>query len=277
MSFSETSRRERGPSVFARFDFEFADERKMFFTDADDDIFFEGNHYKPEPLKYSKITRDGTFQKQTLKLTARVSFEVEKVIRLELPSGIVSLIIREINFEDKDAEPLIVWRGRILDSKYSSSSVEFNCEPVSTSLRRPGLRRHYQRSCPHALYSDLCRAQKREFPVGLVSMNGFEWTFAPSENTPALDQFVGGYVLWQYPNTEPHRRAILSAEEVAGNYVFRLSTSQELDYIPTNVRLVRGCDRTETACRDWHNNILNFGGCPFIPLVSPVDKYNIYY
>ena len=44
-----------------------------------------------------------------------------------------------------------------------------------------------------------------------------------------------------------------------------------------SLSIVFGCARNMAACRDIHNNIINFGGQPFIPLDNPLSQKNNYY
>ena len=51
-------------------------------------------------------------------------------------------------------------------------------------------------------------------------------------------------------------------------------------YPPSDVNnfiLVMGCSHSETACTEWHSNIGNFGGQPWIPLKSPHNRYTEFY
>jgi hypothetical protein len=36
-----------------------------------------------------------------------------------------------------------------------------------------------------------------------------------------------------------------------------------------SVLIAMGCDKSLTACNDWHNNLLNYGGEPYIAAKNP--------
>ena len=47
--------------------------------------------------------------------------------------------------------------------------------------------------------------------------------------------------------------------------------------VGSSIKITFGCNRLQSDCADLHNNILNFGGQPAIPLENPLSQKNIFY
>lgn len=278
MTFEATLKKERGPSIYALFEFKIADDVFFRYTDADETVWFQGEEYLPEPITYSELVQDGTLKKANITVETRRNLRPVKVFRIDPPSYVTALTIWEANFTDHDREFRQVWGGRVLNCKIEDSKAKFSCEPLSTSLSRPGLRRNYQRPCPHALYGDLCKAVKTEQSVSWVSGTANQWTVTqPSSGYISADTYEGGLLSWEDSEGLTRYQTILTSEEDGGNLLLGVNRALAPTATPINIKIVKGCNHTEDACSLWHGNIQNFGGCPFIPSESPVNKFSTFY
>jgi hypothetical protein len=204
-----------------------------------------------------------------------VDSPVAELFRLFAPSYPVTLVIYAGHIGDSDAEFIAIWTGRIQSAKRSASgarNVELSAVPDSASMRRSGLRRHYQLTCPHALYDQdpfSCRANKAAATragvvatavsyLGVTLAPGWQGSFDPAK-------FVSGMVEWTGPNG-PEKRTIL---RVAGNVLSLNMPTTGLTPGMT-VDVVLGCNRQISDCQNLHNNVRNFGGMPFIPTDNPI-------
>ena len=43
------------------------------------------------------------------------------------------------------------------------------------------------------------------------------------------------------------------------------------------IKITLRCNRLQSDCSNLHNNILNFGGQPYIPLENPLSQKSIFY
>lgn len=236
--------------------------------------FTMGVLWNPQSITHGDITTAGTLDKQTLTLTCRRDIDIWGLYRVGPPSYVVQLVIHR-GFLDTQ-EFTTEWTGRILLGQRKGSEVEFSCEPVSTSMRNPGLRRKYQYGCPHALYDD----RSCGVDMNLHTENGSISEVA-GVSTPVIqlsgdahginaETLVAGVFRTYDSNGLLVRRAIVSAEDLGGRR-FRLNL---MSYIPDMapgraVSVSKGCPHTFAACRDIFNNVGNFGGCPNIPTKNP--------
>ena len=87
-------------------------------------------------------------------------------------------------------------------------------------------------------------------------------------------KFANGYVFYTRANGQPERLPILSATDAT---TIVLGNRPPALYAGMSIDVVLGCDHSMADCRSLHNNIKNFGGCPWIPLDNPVGIKNNFY
>lgn len=233
-----------------------------------------GAVWKAQNIKHGDITSAGTLDKQSLTLTARRDIDVWDLYRVGPPSYVVQLRIYrgQLDINEFSTE----WVGRILLAQRRDSEVEFSCEPISTSLRNPGLRRKYQYGCPHVLYDDQsCKADVNLHTAAgsIIAIEGVTTPvvqFAGDQHGVTAENIVAGIFRTYDSKGLMIRRAIVSAEDL-GNRQFRLHL---MTYAPDMAvgriaNVSKGCPHTFAACRDTFNNVGNFGGCPNIPTKNP--------
>lgn len=239
---------------------------------SDEDVTFQGSVYPAIPLRRGRIESTQDLGKTNLRITMtrRASF-VNQFIATS-PTDIVSVTITRIH--NGETDQAITWRGRVVNVKFLQNEAEVTCQPIYSSLRRPGLRRLYQLTCPHVLYGSECRVERTGFAVAatLTTVNGNEIT-APEfiisiDPTLNADWFVGGYVEFNNGGLID-RRFIREHNNVTGTLSLNLSFP---DLVSGNaVTAYPGCTHTTGVCASKFSNILNYGGFPFIPTKNPMD------
>lgn len=167
--------------------------------------------------------------------------------------------------EKEDTTYSIIWKGRLVNVEISGNNSVLNFESNFSSLRNYGLNRVYQRTCPHALFSTACGADKDDYrtfgTIGAVS--GITLTVL------ALSIFDDHYFTYG------------TIVDGAGNS--RMITSQIGDqikisrYCPTftastSVTLYLGCSKTREICNSKFANVKNFGGFPYMPVDDMFDR-----
>lgn len=251
------------------------------YTDSTAEQTVDGITYLPRPVKRDTISQDGTLDKSSIKIGIDVGNEVAELFRVYPPAYVVSLVIRQGHIGDPDSEFLVIWAGRVVAAEREGGEAQLSAEPVSTSLRRPGLRRHYQYGCPHQLYGPQCMADKasKTLSATVASVDGATITLdAGWEGSFDAAKFLGGLVEWVNDAGLTDRRTIL---RITGN---TLSLSGIVTGVAASdtVDVILGCNHKAYAeddgdCQPLHDNILNFGGDRWIPIKNPIGTYNNYY
>ena len=279
MSFEtyETSRAQGSPVTLYHFRYGAAANAFYAYTDAENEMVVNGVTYQPIPINRENINASGGLDKSTLTIVTPHTSGLAELFRIYPPSQVVNVIVRQGHYGDPDSEFLVVWTGRVLSCSRDGVEAKFTCEPVSTSLRRAGLRRHYQYGCPHVLYGDGCRADKgtatSEVSVdsvsGTVVILGDGW-----HGAIAAEKYIGGMVEWEMPNGNREFRTILRLSSTNGVIVAGLPTGIES---ASEVFVVLGCNHQQDDCLNLHDNIKNYGGQPWIPTKNPIGTVNNFY
>jgi hypothetical protein len=269
------------------------DEDYYGYTDSTDSVTLEdGTVYVPVPIDRGKIDSNGTLDKSALKINTDVGTQIAETFRVYPPPQVVTLIIRQGHVGDVDEEFVVIWAGRIVAAQREHDELVMTGEPVSTSLRRPGLRRNYQFGCPLVLYaigSGQCNADKASKTVSatVASILGATVTLNSGWNGAfTAAKFLNGLLEWTTESGNTERRTII---RVSGNVLSLSGLPQGLAATDT-VDVVVGCNHQAFAaqggdCEGLHvpadgstaTNLPNYGGQPWIPLKNPIGTYNNYY
>ena len=252
------------------------------FNDSETSITFDGKVYLPIPIDRDALQASGTLDKAGISVKVDIDCPVAELFRVYPPSQPVTLIIRHGHIGDPDAEFGVVWTGRVLSCAWDGSEATLTCEPVSTSMQRTGLRRHWQYGCPHALYNGDenggCRASKAE-ATQLVALNAISGVILtlPSGWNGARDaeKFTRGLVEWTNPAGTTVTRSILKVNAAAN--VLTISGIIPDLVAGNTVKVILGCNHQMSDCNDLHHNINDFGGQPWIPTKSPFGNRMNYY
>lgn len=205
-------------------------------------------------------------QSDMLTLTVPATLDVAQMYRVIAPGQTVQVTIFDLHYGDDGF--LVVWVGSIAGVKFKNQTIaNIQCQNLSASLERTGLRKVWSRNCPHQLYDQSCRAQRTNFRFdGLIShLNAVSVGIAVAASKPS-NYFAGGYIEWtsQYGleqrGIENHIGDLLT---IYGG-TFGLANGQ-------NLAIYAGCDRLFSTCQSKFNNTINYGGAPHMPGKSPFD------
>lgn len=245
------------------------------YTNAEQPLTVDGVTYQPIPISRASVVASGTLDKASLEVRTPTSAELAEKYKLFPPSRVVSLVIRQGHIGDPDHQFLAIWTGRVLGSKRAKSEAIYTCDPISTALRRTGLRRHWQYSCPHTLYGPMCRASKSfaTVPASVASFSRAVVTLNPGWQVDSSKHFyTGGLLEWDVGADQEVR----TIWKIDGD-VLVLSGPATGMTSGQAVRVVLGCAKIVTDCADLHVNLPNFGGQPWIPKVNPIGIKNNFY
>lgn len=278
--------------------FRYGSEVDDFFayTDGERDVLHGGITYTPLPVDRGKIESKGKLDANEVQITVPRPSDVADLFRIYPPARIVTVTIRQghiPNGDDPASYALgenfpVAWLGRVLEASREEAECVLTCESASASMKRPGLRRHYQWPCSLVLYGPRCRADKVAATVTctVATVGGNRLTldapFLPqvpvdpadpllgTQDAHTVAAYVGGIIQWAGP-TGTEYQSILRTEGTAG-LVLTGPTRGLL--IGATVALSLGCPHTLAGCEALHNNVVNYGGHPFIPTFNPLGKNN---
>ncbi len=154
----------------------------------------------------------------------------------------------------------LIFKGLVTNCEFNDFEAELNCEPISSALRAPGLRKTYEPSCVHSLYSQHgCKVDKTAHAVASSVVSQQNGKILTLPQTYPDDFFAGGYVEIE--------SALYMIASNTGNTItlsrFALFTGNPA------ITLYPGCQHTRQDCHNKFNNIANFGGFPWMPMKNP--------
>jgi hypothetical protein len=255
------------------------------YTDAEQQIAFGGITYEPVPISRGKIGASGSLDKSALTIRLPRDIPLADLFIVYPPAQVVQLVIRQGHLSDTDPGPpefLVVWSGRVLSVGRETDECVVTAEPISSSLRRSGLRRSFSIGCPHALFikhvdSGGCGASiaaaTETATVDLIVQTTITLA-AGWEGARDPQKFVEGMVKWTDSVGGIQARKILS---VNGNELWLSGFLRDLSVSDT-VSVILGCNHLEDDCQNLHNVINDFGGFTWLPNGNnPVSTRNIFY
>jgi hypothetical protein len=246
-------------------------------TDAEQPITYAGGVYYPVQIKRGSTSNSGTLDKSSLEISVPAGTPVPEMFRIYPPGHVVGLTVLQGESADPDAEFSAIWVGRVLSCSWEGIEAKLNCEPVSTSFRRAGLRRNYQYMCPHVLYGPQCKAGKVAASsvavVHSVTGRDVEITVLIAD----ASRYEGGMLEWVRADGRSEARTIVSLVSTDPLRTgFRLTGPASGLMVGQTLTMVLGCRHTLQSCGDLHANSPNFGGMPWIPLQNPIGNVSPY-
>jgi len=250
--------------------YEFLDGATAYrYTSADGDVVYGGNTYTAVPIARGAVEATSETARLALEITCARDLPVLDLFSLMPPDQVVLVTLRRLH--SGDGEAIIMWMGRILNVTLNNASAEIHCESVYTSLKRVGLRRLYQKSCPHVIYGPGCGLARATYKATKTVSTVSGTTITVSSIGAVDGYYAGGYMEWTSGGVS-YRRAIHS--QISGALVISFS-------IPgisagASVDLYPGCDHTLATCASKFSNSDNYGGMPFFPSKNPFAGVAIY-
>jgi len=236
------------------------------YTSADRSVLINGETYLPIAVTRSRV-KAGTQEDDNLSLDLEIPFDID-VIRdyayAQTPPKLTLQVFRQQQ-DDPELSWSLFWTGIVRGFTVSGRTAKVQVPSVfSLALQGEVPNVYYQTPCNHVLYDSRCavdRASHRfEGEVKTLGDGAIILQAAPT-TTGVL---AAGEIV-NLRNGE--RRLILnnSGATITIGYPF-------VDLIVGDeVELVKGCDHSLATCKAKFDNVINFGGFPYIPSDNPFE------
>ncbi len=239
------------------------------YTSADGDVSYGGNTYSAVPIARGAIEATSETVRLALEITCARDIPIVDLFSVYPPEEMVLITLRRLHAGDGEA--VVIWMGRILNVTINNASAGIHCESVYTSLKRTGLRRLYQKSCPHVVYGTGCGLIRDTYKSTKAVSTVSGTTITVGSIGVADGYYAGGCLEWTSSGVI-HRRAIHSQTGgalVIGFPIQGIAASASVDLYP-------GCDHTLATCNSKFANAPNYGGMPFFPDKNPFGGVALY-
>jgi len=242
-----------------------------YLTSSDQDQPYDGDLYLA-----ASIGRGGIQQKSDL---AKANIEVRLALDHELAQQLMTNFTEQVTtltlFSKRASTTEVIWKGRLTNTQPDKTFLKMVFESVYTSMRRPGLRARFQKSCRHALYGRGCTLDPVDFAVAgtLNDISGNTLT-VPEAASQADGYYTGGMVAapdGTFSYIADHAGSSLTLNRVS----VALATAFSISGAGLAVTIYPGCDHSYATCESKFSNDLNYGGFDYIPSKNPMGGSSI--
>jgi uncharacterized phage protein (TIGR02218 family) len=236
------------------------------WTDGNRCVSYSGLTYDPWPIKRGKISFSSDFKVDQTEISAAKNWGVERAIEADLLAGAAFEIVR-VRLDNPDTDFVVMFNGEVADVKIGEIEVTIRGQTLDF-LNYEIPKREYQVMCNWRLYDQYCGAPISFYAVGLSF----------PESLPVLDRKTIAGVTWFQHNSAGYwnqgyvridtgenadiRRQVSShpgnTVTVVPPFPFSIGTNDSFTIFP-------GCKHDVDDCEDKFNNLINYGGFPFIP------------
>lgn len=250
------------------------------YTSSNESVVYNGETYIPASIGRGNIESKSEISKSNLEISLSLSDELAQL----LVRNYFDLLLSVTVFTQNDVRTVVSWKGRLSSIKPGVANVTLSVESIFTSLRRPGLRALYQKTCRHAVYFKGCKLNKEDFASSgrLLSISAS----LISINEASL-QTDGYYLGGMVGSEDGSYRLIINH---TGSFI---TMSRPLDFLSKSfsesgygmsygmyyggisIKIYPGCDRSMSVCLNRFNNLDNHGGFPWIPSINPFGGSSI--
>jgi len=232
-------------------------------------VTLNGREYEPIPIERNRIKQTTDIFKDSLTVTFPRSNEFAVQYLGFAPEEVTTLTVQRGHYGDPDEEFVVYWKGRVVGAKATGNTIEIECESIFTSIKRPGLRARYELSCRHTLYQSGCTLDPEDYEfassiAAITSSINIEVTGANGESD---GYYTGGMLVAPSGASRfitGHTGSVVTLTRPLAELVSGMAVS-----------IYPGCDHLKDTCLNKFNNLDNFGGFPYIPIINPFNGSSI--
>lgn len=241
------------------------------YTSGDEEADYNGDTYVPTSIGRTEVESKNELARANIEVTVPLTNAAGIRWMQDNGENLVSLTIFE---RDRLGTHSVVWKGRLVGVVPGMAEITMRFESIFTSLRRPGLRARYQRSCRHALYGRGCTLDAEDFATigACTALDG-----AVATVTEAALQADGYYIGGMLRSPDGvlsyivgHTGTFLTLQRISYSLVQAADGG-----FPFDVTIYPGCSHDRATCLAKFDNLLNYGGFDFIPKVNPMGGSSI--
>lgn len=240
-------------------------------TSSDKSVVYAAETYIATAMKRGAFEQKNEISKSDMEVVIPIDHELALQMLTSYNEEVMSLTV----FTKRDADIDVTWKGRLASIKPTDQDLTLVFESIFTSLRRPGLRARFLKSCRHALYGRGCNLNPEDFPLaGTVSALDVATLTIAAAAGYADGYFTGGML------RSPGGFLSYVTSHVGNQIVLqRVGYDLAKQWAETGpglaVTLYPGCDHSRATCNSKFNNGLNYGGFDWIPAKNPMGGSSI--
>lgn len=255
--------------------YEFAYQNQYFrYCSGDTSVVHSGNTYLPVPLMRGSIENSNDPNELSVEVKVPADSGIALIFHTQPPSSVVTLTVYRKHISDPDGQYIVAWLGRTLNCSISGNVATLHNEPALSSLKRSALRRRYQLNCPYSLYHSGCKLVADLFRTTVTNFTVVgNVVFCQDMQLQPDNWFAGGFISYENKLSGVIEQMSIRSSSAGNLYLILTPTGlAEADLL----HVYPGCDHTVLTCKNKFSNLHNFGGFPFIPVISPFGGTQIF-
>ena len=232
------------------------------YTSGDISVNYNENTYEPAPIERGIVTYDSNLEVSTLDIImARSQGFVTKYI---VQNPVLVLWVKVTRLFRDLSEPDIVFIGQIKNVTFTGLTAKVSCVGFEKYFKQPIPNWRYQILCNYKVFDNNCS----------LSDNFFKTT--TNIDTVSSDNLTITSNDFSLQDSDYYKLGKIVFGEDSRMITYHVGNTIKIRFRMPNlvpgseVTVYAGCDRNIETCRDKFNNVINFGGHPYIPLDNPV-------
>lgn len=245
------------------------------YTSGDTEVTYDAGDgdedYAPVSIARTEVESRSEMARANLDVTVALTNLAALRWLADNGENIVSLTIFE---RDRLGAYSVAWKGRLVAVIPGMDSITLKFESIFTSLRRPGLRARYQKSCRHALYGRGCTLDAEDFADAGTCTAAADRVVTVTEAAAQTDGYYTGGMLRSPDGVLSYIIDHVGADLTVQRMSFSLQAAIDGGF-PFAVTIYPGCAHDRATCNTKFANLLNYGGFDFIPQKNPMGGSSI--
>jgi hypothetical protein len=228
-------------------------------------------HYVPTPMGRGGVTVRNELTKANMEVRVPLTHELAVILLGSWLETITTITV----FRQRASGTAVIWKGRLTSTLPDENFAKMVFESIYTSMRRPGLRARFQKSCRHPLYGRGCDLDPEDFAqVATIDAITGRTLTVPEADLLADGFFTGGMV--KAPDgTLTYVTSHVGAQLELNRISAGLAAAFAADGPGTVITIYPGCDHSYATCAAKFSNDDNYGGFDYIPTKNPMGGSSI--
>jgi uncharacterized phage protein (TIGR02218 family) len=225
------------------------------------DITIDGNLYRASPAQRGEVTITAAANGTDLEIVLPLSHAVpQRYMQLGVPPRTIQVTVWRHQLTSGEDE--VIWRGHVTSLAIEYPRARLLVPAVFTRiLRRQVPTSTVGRLCPHVLYDKQCRVVKDDFKLETTV------TYVNGRTIRCVEPYPDAFATYgEMKHVATGESVTIMNQTTTG--VDGVERTLQLPIpglaVGDAIEIYAGCAHSLAACRTKFDNVLNFGGFPFI-------------
>jgi uncharacterized phage protein (TIGR02218 family) len=233
------------------------------WTSNEVDYIHGGNTFEAAAISRSNITRGVEDRQDVLTIELPSTDNFPRLYVNIVPGQKALMTVQRVHRDDPDQQAIVLFKGLVQSVSFQSDATKasLSVRPLTVGLSQAIPRFSYQALCNHILYDERCKVLQSLFQhTNTATAVSGDIVTVQALNTKGDSWADAGFA--QLGTTD--FRLIL--EHTGDNITLLLPFASEVTGSVLDV--FAGCKHDLATCKTKFNNVINYGGFAFVPLLN---------